>query len=150
MAENLSDCRLIQQQGGELTPQCRAVLGLDSGEGGIPDLISDSDRILNAMKLNDFAKDYPAIMPGGFLVKGLAGLNDWMTKMSVPIYATWDDAPNANHPVQVIDQSGGDGGSGPVGTQYSVSDLGLGGSFDPSGTGGGNFSGTGGNDDLVF
>jgi len=91
MTQTVSECQLILDQGGELTPQCRAVLGLSGsggGEGGIAELLptTNTDRILSALKLNRFAENYPMLLPGGMVVKGIAALNDWVTQVSVPTY----------------------------------------------------------------
>jgi len=140
MAENLSDCRLIQQQGGELTPQCRAILGLDSGEGGLPDLnpTTNTQKIMQALKLNQLAKDYPVLMPGGFAVQGIAGLNDWLTQMSVPTYGQ-DGVDNSGGQWSLSPtNAAGDSGvtwTGPEGHTFSTnktyaSDLSPTGTFD--------------------
>ena len=65
--------------------------------------ITDVQKIQNALQMNQFAKDYPVLAPGGFLVHGAAGLNNWLTAQAVPSYnsngsdgtgGTWSLSPD--------------------------------------------------------
>lgn len=47
---------------------------------------TNTQQILNALKFNQFAKDYPIMMPGGLIVKGAAGINNALTALNQPTY----------------------------------------------------------------
>lgn len=146
MTQTVSECQLILDQGGELTPQCRAVLGLTSspggsGEGGIAELVgpmTDTQKIMNALKLNQFAENYPMLLPGGFLVQGIAALNNMATQASVPTYGQGGVDNSGGQWSLSPPNAAGDSGltwSGPEGHTFSTnktyaSDLSPTGTFD--------------------
>lgn len=110
--------------------------------------LTPEQRYYGMMGFNDAVQNYPVYMPGGLLSKGLTALNNMQMTNYENANLGWGTPYGDTTGVQVIDSRDSDSNSS--GPSYSVSDLGLGGSFDPSGTGGGNYSGTGGGGGLVF
>lgn len=72
---------------------------------------TNTQKIMNALQMNQFAEDYPVLMPGGFVVHGAAGINDWLTQKTVPTYG-----PGA---------SDGSGGSWSLSPENAAGDSGL-------------------------
>lgn len=88
MTQTVSDCQLIQQQGGELTPQCRAALGLTSSSGGTGEgegIGLPSGYNFNREKGAAFLQSNPLafLIPGGGLMRLYAGYlqQKWQDEM---------------------------------------------------------------------
>ena len=68
------------------------------------------EKIMGALKANQFAEDYPILMPGGFVVKGAAGINDWITSKTVPGYSgSGSDGSGGSYSLSPLNASGDSG-----------------------------------------